>query len=129
MRRPPASASTAATATTRWSFGGAVSNASVDFGTGSDTLTLGNFANTLTISSAGTITGGTGADTITLGAAANNASIDLGAGNDKLTLAAGGNTVSVANVETITGGSGTIPLPWARRKTPPASRSAPATTL
>ena len=50
----------------------AVSNASVDLGAGSDSLTFGNFANTATVANTETITGGTGADSVTLGGAAHH---------------------------------------------------------
>ena len=36
---------------------GAIANASVDLGAGSDTLTLGNFTNTATVANTETITG------------------------------------------------------------------------
>ncbi len=59
-----------------------MSNGSVNLGSGADTLTLANTANSGTISNVKTIMGGSGSDTITLGAAASNASIDLGSGTD-----------------------------------------------
>ncbi len=61
--------------------------AAINLAAGTDTLTLGNFTNTATVSNVETLTGGTGADTITLGAALTTGQhIDLGAGTDKLTL-------------------------------------------
>ena len=65
---------------------------SVDLGTGNNKLTLGNFANTGSVSNINTLIGGTGADTITLGTALASGSVDLGAGSDKLTLANGTNS-------------------------------------
>ncbi|HLY91107.1 MAG TPA: hypothetical protein VKQ27_19140, partial [Acetobacteraceae bacterium] len=50
-------------------FTGALTNASIDLGTGSDTLTFGAFTNSATVANTETITGGTGADTVTLGSA------------------------------------------------------------
>ena len=38
------------------------SNASIDLGAGSDSLTFGNFANSATVSNVESITGGSGAD-------------------------------------------------------------------
>ncbi len=70
----------------------------VDLGAGSDSLTLGNGGNTLTVVNVETLTAGTGNDAVTLGNAVTAGSLDFGAGNDKLTLAAGGNTITVANV-------------------------------
>ncbi len=67
--------------------------------------TLGNFANSATVSGVETLTGGSAADTITLGAAATNATIDLGVGSDKLTLGNFANDLTVTNVETLTGGN------------------------
>ena len=63
---------------------------------GSDTLTLGAFANTASVANVETLTGGSGADTITLTTALTTGmQVDLGAGEDKLTLA------NVANTGTI----------------------------
>ena len=55
-------------------------NASIDLGTGNNTLTLGNFGDTVSTSNVGTLIGGTGSDVVTLDAAAGNASISLGVG-------------------------------------------------
>ena len=67
----------------------AAASASIDLGAGNDTLTLGNFANSATVSNVETLTGGTGADTVTLATALTTAmSVDLGTGANKLTLAA-----------------------------------------
>ena len=77
----------------------------VDLGAGTDSLTLANGSNNLTISNVETITGGTGDDTVILGAAQITGTIDLGIGNDKLILANGTNTLTVNNVEAIFGGS------------------------
>ncbi len=75
-------------------------------GAGTDELTLANGANTITVTSAETITGGTGADVITLGAAQTSGTISLGNGVDSLTLSsAGANTVSVDGVEQVIGGT------------------------
>ena len=52
-------------------------------GSGTSKLTLGNAANTGTVSNAGTLIGGTGADAITLATALANGSVDLGAGKDR----------------------------------------------
>jgi Ca2+-binding RTX toxin-like protein len=87
--------------------GTAAISASIDLGAGSDVLTLGNFANSATISNAETIIGGTGADTVTLGSPLTTAmSVDLGGGANKLTLANGGSTGTASNVQTLIGGSG-----------------------
>ncbi|MDN3564759.1 M10 family metallopeptidase C-terminal domain-containing protein, partial [Paeniroseomonas aquatica] len=69
-------------------------------------LVLANGANTLTVSGAETITGGTGADIITLGAVLSGGTINLGAGTDRLILANGANTIAVSNIEVVTGGTG-----------------------
>ena len=83
------------------------SAAAIDLAGGSDTLTLGNFANSATVANVETITGGTGADSITLGTALTTAmAVDLGAGADKLTLANLANTGTVRDVETLMGGTG-----------------------
>ncbi len=55
---------------------------SIDLGAGSNKLTLGNFANTGTVTNVNTLVGGTGADTITLATAVSNGSINLGSGAD-----------------------------------------------
>jgi len=86
--------------------GTALASGTVDLGAGTDSLTLADGANTLTVSNTETITGGTGADAITLGTALASGTIDLGAGTDALTLANGTNTLSISNTETITGGTG-----------------------
>jgi hypothetical protein len=78
----------------------------VNLGSGADTLTLANSANSGTISKVETIMGGTGSDTITLGTAAVGASIDLGTGTDSLTLGAFTDTATVATTSVIIGGSG-----------------------
>ncbi|WP_439375552.1 beta strand repeat-containing protein [Bradyrhizobium sp. DASA03120] len=78
----------------------------IDLGTGTDSLTLANGGNTLTVKNTETITGGTGNDAIALGAAQASGTIDLGTGTDSLTLANGTNTLTVKNTETITGGTG-----------------------
>ncbi len=73
---------------------------------GSDKLTLGNFANVVTITNVETLVGGTGDDTLTLGTVFGPSnSINLGAGVDSLTLADAANKGTIANVETIIGGS------------------------
>jgi hypothetical protein len=88
-------------------FSGGVSNASIDLGGGSDTLTFGPGTNSATVYNAETIAGGSGPDTITLGTALATAmSVDLGAGTNKLTLAGVANTGTVTNVQTLVGGSG-----------------------
>ena len=83
-----------------------LTNASVDLGAGSDTLTLANGTNSATVANTETIDGGTGDDTIVLATATNKSSIDLGAGNDSLTFGNFANSATVANVETMTGGTG-----------------------
>ena len=79
---------------------------SVDLGSGSNKLTLGNAGNTGTVSNIVTLISGTGVDAITLGTAAANASIDLGAGSDTLAFGNFTNAATVANTETIIGGTG-----------------------
>ena len=82
------------------------SNASVNLGGGSDTLTFGNFANIATVSNTQTITGGTGNDMITLGnALTTSMQVDLGARRQQTTLANVANTGTVSNVNTLLGGS------------------------
>ncbi|MBP0573870.1 hypothetical protein J8J27_24530, partial [Mycobacterium tuberculosis] len=68
-----------------------------------DKLTLGNFLNTLTVSNAETVAGGSSTDLVTLGQAEAGGFYDLGAGTDRLVFNADGATVTVANIETITG--------------------------
>ena len=55
----------------------ALVGATVDLGTGTDTLTLGNLANTVTVANVDTLTGGTAIDTITLTSDASGMTIDL----------------------------------------------------
>jgi len=74
---------------------------------GSDSLTMGNFANSFTASNIETITGGNNTDTITLGAAQGSGTIDGGSGTDTVTLANGTNSLTLANMETVVGGTGT----------------------
>ncbi len=86
--------------------GAAISKGSIDLGSGSDKLTLGKFANNLTVTNVESIVGGELADTVTLGNILTTTdSINLGSGADKLTLGDFGNTGSISNVETIIGGS------------------------
>jgi Ca2+-binding RTX toxin-like protein len=80
---------------------GAYTGGSIDLLAGSDSLTLGDFTNTLTASNTETITGGSGDDTITLGTTQSSGVIDLMGGTDTLNLAAGSNTLTVSNTETI----------------------------
>ena len=83
----------------------------INLGTGADTLILSSAgANTLTVSSVETLTGGSQIDKITLGAAQVGAVVDLGAGADTLTLFNGTNSATVSNAETITGGNWTMPI-------------------
>ncbi len=91
------------------------SSASIDLGGGSDTLTLGNFVNKLSVANVETVIGGSGYDTVTLSTALGSAmSIDLGAGNNALTLAAGGgNTGTVSNVASLVGSSGVDAITYA----------------
>ena len=72
----------------------------VDLGGGSDTLILGDFANTLTVDNVETMTGNGSADTVTLGTAVTG-SVDLGAGSDTLRMSDAGNTLTVSNVESV----------------------------
>jgi len=77
-------------------------------GSGTDSVTLADGGETITLSSVETLTGGSGNDTVTLGGAQSSGTIDLaGGGSDSLALANGTNSLTVSNTETITGGSGT----------------------
>ena len=69
-------------------------------------MTLGNFANTVSVYSIETVAGGTGDDIVFIKSLVTNASFTLGAGIDTLNLFDGGSTVSVGNVETINGNIG-----------------------
>ena len=89
---------------------GAITNASIDLGAGSDTLTFANGANSATVANTETVTGGSGADTVTLGSALTAAmSVDLGGGSNKgsnkLTLANVANTGTLSNVQSLVGGT------------------------
>jgi Ca2+-binding RTX toxin-like protein len=79
---------------------------SVDLGGNSDSLTLGNFTNTGTLSNVESVLGNGGSDTITLSTQAVNATIDLAGGSDTLKFGNHVNTAFVSNVESITGGTG-----------------------
>ena len=52
-------------------------------------ITLGNSANSATLTTVDTLISGSGADTIAFTGGFSNASIDLGGGSDTLTLGAG----------------------------------------
>jgi Ca2+-binding RTX toxin-like protein len=80
--------------------------ATADLGLGTDSLTLTDTLNIMTLKNIENITGGSWTDTITLGTAQTAGVIDLGNGTDKLTLAAGTNSLTVSNVETIMGNTG-----------------------
>ena len=67
----------------------ALSGGAINLGAGTDRLALADGANSLTVTSAETLTGGAGTDLVTLGAAVSGASITLGAGSDRLVLASG----------------------------------------
>ena len=84
-----------------------ISSQSFNLAGGADSLTLGNFANTVTASNIETITGGNNADTITLGAAQGSGTVDGGSGTDTVNLADGTNSLTLANMETVVGGTGT----------------------
>ncbi|MGO4842594.1 hypothetical protein AB4144_61025, partial [Rhizobiaceae sp. 2RAB30] len=75
-------------------------------GTGTDTLNLGNFVNTGTVSNVENITGNADVDTITLATAVVGGTINLAGGNDALTLGNFANSLTVSNVESITGNAG-----------------------
>ena len=88
-------------------FTGALANASIDLGAGSDSVALGNSGNTATFNNVETVTGGTGNDVITLRSGLTTAmAVNLGGGADKLILANGGNTGTLSGVETLVGGTG-----------------------
>ena len=70
-------------------------------------LTLGNFASTMTVGDTETIIGGTGNDNVTLSTALTDSmQVDLGGGKSTLTLDNGANTGTVSNVDTLIGGTG-----------------------
>jgi Ca2+-binding RTX toxin-like protein len=78
------------------------SGSSVNGAAGNDTVNLGNFTNTISLSNVETVAGNAGADTVSLGTTlSTGASINLDAGSDTLNLANGTNTASITNVETI----------------------------
>ncbi|NBX20631.1 MAG: hypothetical protein EBR58_04295, partial [Betaproteobacteria bacterium] len=84
-----------------------VSNTLIDLGSGTDSLTLGNFANTGTIANIESVTGNSGVDQVTLSTTLTAGQINLGAGTaDKVTLANGTNSLTATGVETINGGTG-----------------------
>ena len=75
-------------------FGAAVTG-SVDLGAGSDSLTLFNGTNSVTVTNVEAIAGGTGNDTVTLGNAWTAGAINLGGGTaDKLTLSSAGGNIA-----------------------------------
>jgi VCBS repeat-containing protein len=84
----------------------AANGLNVDLGDGTDTLNLGIFTNSLTVSNVETIMGNAGNDTVTLGSAANGNTVDLGGGTDTLNLGNFTNSLNVSNAETINGGTG-----------------------
>jgi Ca2+-binding RTX toxin-like protein len=79
---------------------------SIDLGGGVDTLNLGNFTNSGSISNVESLLGNSGDDTITYATQATNVTIDLAGGSDTIKLGNFVNTASISNVETILGGSG-----------------------
>ncbi len=79
---------------------------SIDLGAGNDTLTLGDFTNTGSMTNVETLIGGAGNDTITYTTLVSKGSINLGDGTDTLTFGDFANTATVSDVESITGGSG-----------------------
>jgi hypothetical protein len=88
-----------------WCWRSAVTSGSIDLAAGTDRLTLGNFANTLTISNVETITGGISADHCDAG---DSVQRDGGSGlvrATRLTLGDFANTVTVLNIQTVTGGT------------------------
>ncbi|MBT8003717.1 MAG: calcium-binding protein, partial [Rhodospirillales bacterium] len=80
----------------------------VDLKEGTDSLTLANAINTLSVTNIESITGGTANDTVTSTTAFSSGdTVDLSDGTaDTLNLAAGDNTLTVANIENINGNTG-----------------------
>lgn len=77
-------------------------------GAGTDSLTLADGGNTITVDAIESVTGGSGDDAVTVYAAQTGATYDLGAGTeDSLTLADGTNSVTATGVEAVVGGTGT----------------------
>ncbi len=92
---------------TRITLGSALSAAnSIDLGAGNDTLTLGDFTNTGSVTNVETLVGGASNDTVTVTTLLSKGSINLGDGTDKVTLSSAANVVTISNVESIVGGSG-----------------------
>ncbi|CDK99932.1 putative Poly(beta-D-mannuronate) C5 epimerase 2 [Magnetospirillum gryphiswaldense MSR-1 v2] len=89
-----------------------LTNISISGSAGSDSVTLDDGVNAITINAVESVTGGTGLDIVTLAAGGQTVevsgveSVIGGSGTDSITLAAGGQTIGVSGVETVTGGTG-----------------------
>ncbi|KAF0223134.1 MAG: putative Poly(Beta-D-mannuronate) C5 epimerase [Rhodospirillaceae bacterium] len=79
---------------------------------GTDSVTLDDSVNSITVSGIESVVGGSGLDIVTLANGNQSTTVDGvesvigGSGTDSITLAAGGQTIAVSGVETVTGGSG-----------------------